>query len=119
MKFAKKCPKCGGEVQTKNLRKSIGLGFVDFPVSQFCMNQVCDWYQDFSEAANADDIKEDIIQIRIPDIKNKISELKKRLPDDIQVLLSRRETQRNLIILGILIFFCIILIFLAPVILRP
>ncbi len=70
MKFADKCPKCGGQIQTKNLRKSIGLGTVDIPVSQFCLNPVCDWYQDFSEAARPGDIKEDVLQIKIPKIKN-------------------------------------------------
>jgi ssDNA-binding Zn-finger/Zn-ribbon topoisomerase 1 len=119
MEFAKKCPKCGGEIQTKNLRKSIGLGTVDIPVAQFCLNPVCSWYQDFSEAKTAEDIREDTVQIRIPLIKKKISELKERLPEEIQVLLSREETQKNLYKLGIVIFFCIILIFLAPAIMRP
>lgn len=58
MKFAEKCPKCGGFVQTKSVRKSIGLGFVEIPVAQFCLNPVCDWYQDFAEAKKPEDIKE-------------------------------------------------------------
>ncbi len=119
MKFAKKCPKCGGQVQTKNLRKSIGLGFVDIPVAQFCLNPACDWYQDFSEAAKAEEIKEDTIQIKIPSLKERIPEIKKRLPKDIQVLLSQKETQKNLLRLGGIIFLCIILIFLIPLIMHP
>ena len=58
MKFAEKCPKCGGFVQTKSVRKSIGLGFVEIPVAQFCLNPVCDWYQDFAETKKPEDIKE-------------------------------------------------------------
>jgi len=58
MKFAEKCPKCGGFVQTKSVRKSIGLGSVEIPVAQFCLNPVCDWYQDFAEARKPEDIKE-------------------------------------------------------------
>ncbi len=78
MKFAENCPKCGGKVQTKNLKKSIGLGIVNIPVAQFCLNPVCNWYQDFSEAAKPDDIKEDIVQIKIPKIKNEINGIKNR-----------------------------------------
>jgi len=78
MKFAEKCPKCQGEVQTKKIKKSIGLGTVDIPVAQFCLNPVCNWYQDFSESAKPDEIKEDVLQIKIPYIKNKISELIKQ-----------------------------------------
>ena len=78
MKFAEKCPKCKGEVQTKKIKKSIGLGTVDIPIAQFCLNPVCNWYQDFSEAAKPDEIKEDVLQIKIPYIKNKISEIKNR-----------------------------------------
>ncbi len=81
MKFAEKCPKCGGEIQTKNLKKSIGLGTVDIPVSQFCLNPVCSWYQDFSEAARPDDIKEDVLQIKIPKINNKIPGIKTRISE--------------------------------------
>jgi plastocyanin len=74
MKFADKCPKCGGNVQTKSVRKSIGIGFVNIPVAQFCLNPVCDWYQDFSEARKPEEIKENVIQIKIPSIKNKLPE---------------------------------------------
>ena len=74
MMFAKKCPKCGGNVQTKSIKKSIGLGFVNIPVAQFCLNPVCDWYQDFAEAREPDEIKEGF-QIKVPSIKS--PELKK------------------------------------------
>jgi plastocyanin len=74
MMFAKKCPKCGGNVQTKSIRKSIGLGFVNIPVAQFCLNPVCDWYQDFAEAKEPEEIKEGF-QIKVPSIKS--PELKK------------------------------------------
>ncbi len=57
MKFAEKCPKCGGFVQTKSIRKSIGLAFVEIPVAQFCLNPVCDWYQDFADIKKPEDIK--------------------------------------------------------------
>ncbi len=76
MKFAEKCPKCSGNVQTKIIKKSIGLGFVDIPVAQFCLNPSCDWYQDFSEQKNPGDIREDILQVKIPSIK-KLPEIKK------------------------------------------
>lgn len=58
MKFAEKCPKCGGFLQTKSVRKSIGLGFVEIPTAQFCLNPVCDWYQDFAEIKPPEEIKE-------------------------------------------------------------
>lgn len=57
MKFAEKCPKCGGFVQTKSIRKSIGFAFMEIPVAQFCLNPVCDWYQDFAETKKPEDIK--------------------------------------------------------------
>lgn len=69
MMFAKKCPKCGGNVQTKSIKKSIGLGFVNIPVAQFCLNPVCDWYQDFAEAKEPEEIKEGF-QIKVPSIKS-------------------------------------------------
>lgn len=91
MKFVEKCPKCKGEVQTKSLKKSIGLGTVKIPVSQFCLNPSCDWFQDFSEAKNPDDPDQDVLQLKIPYLKNKlpgikrhIAELKKKTPDIIK-----------------------------------
>ena len=81
MKFAKRCPKCGGFVQTKSVRKSIGLGFVEIPVAQFCLNPVCDWYQDFAETKKPEDITEGF-QLKIPSmVKNldfKIPEISKK-----------------------------------------
>lgn len=76
MKFAEKCPKCNGFVQTKSVRKSIGLGFVEIPVAQFCLNPVCDWYQDFAESRNPDDIKEGF-HLKAPSIAGKLPEFKK------------------------------------------
>ncbi|MDO9098725.1 MAG: hypothetical protein Q7U60_11475 [Candidatus Methanoperedens sp.] len=84
MKFAKKCPKCGGNVQTKSIKKSIGLGFVNIPVAQFCLNPACDWYQDFAEAKKPEDINENVVQLKIPISKDKISEIKKRMPEIVQ-----------------------------------
>ena len=88
MKFVEKCPKCKGEVQTKSLKKSIGLGIVKIPVSQFCLNPSCDWFQDFSEAKNPEDLDKDVLQLKIPYLKNKlpgmkrqVAELKKKTPD--------------------------------------
>ena len=71
MKFAEKCPKCGGFVQTKSVRKSIGLGFVEIPVAQFCLNPVCDWYQDFAEPRKPQDIKEGY-HLKAPSIEGKL-----------------------------------------------
>lgn len=71
MKYAEKCPKCGGFVQTKSLNKSIGFGSVDIPVAQFCLNPVCDWYQDFAEARRPEDIKEGY-HLKAPSIKGKL-----------------------------------------------
>ncbi|MDP2765989.1 MAG: hypothetical protein Q8O41_00835 [Candidatus Methanoperedens sp.] len=84
MKFAEKCPKCGGNVQTKSIRKSIGLGFVEIPVAQFCLNPTCDWYQDFSEAKKPEEINESVLHIKIPVSKDKMSEIKKLIPEIIQ-----------------------------------
>jgi len=73
--FAKKCPKCGGKVQTKVIKKTIGLGTVDIPVSQFCLNPSCDWYQDFAEAKKPEEIKENVLQIDLPSV-NRLPEIK-------------------------------------------
>jgi hypothetical protein len=74
MKFAEKCPKCGGFVQTKSLTKSIGFGSVEIPVAQFCLNPVCDWYQDFAEARKPEDIKEGY-HLKAPSIKGKLPQI--------------------------------------------
>ncbi|MCX9010116.1 MAG: hypothetical protein OIN66_03235 [Candidatus Methanoperedens sp.] len=114
MKFAEKCPKCGGDVQTKNLKKAIGLGFVDIPVSQFCLNPRCDWYQDFSEAKKAEEIKEGVIQIKVPSIKGKIPEIRKphfQTPGIIQRFIHRKKKGRNILVLGGVIVYILILIF--------
>ncbi len=91
MKYVEKCPKCKGEVQTKSLKKSIGLGIIKIPVSQFCLNPSCDWFQDFSEAKNPEDLNQDVLQLNIPYVKNKmpglkrqIAELKKKNPNIIK-----------------------------------
>ncbi len=97
MKFAEKCPKCSGFVQTKSVRKSIGLGFVEIPVAQFCLNPVCDWYQDFAEARRPEEIKEGY-HLKAPFIEGKMPRL--NMP-----VLSRNHT----IILGS--FLAIIIIY--------
>jgi hypothetical protein len=79
MKFVEKCPKCKGEVQTKSLKKSIGLGIVKIPVSQFCLNPSCDWFQDFSEAKNPDDLDKDVLQLKMPVLKNKLPEIRRQI----------------------------------------
>lgn len=117
MKFTEKCPKCGGDVQTKNLRKAIGLGFVDIPVAQFCLNPKCDWYQDFSEAKKAEDIKEGVLQIKVPSIKGKLPEIKKpqlRLPDVIQRIISHKKTGRNILLAGVIVYILILIFYLVP-----
>lgn len=119
MKFVEKCPKCKGEVQTKSLKKSIGLGTVKIPVSQFCLNPSCDWFQDFSEAKNPEDLDQDVLQLNIPYLKNKLpeikrlaAELKKKTPDIIK--------QNMLVVRGAaaVIIFSILLILLLSF-LRP
>lgn len=80
MKFAKNCPKCGGNVQTKSIKKSIGLGFVNIPVAQFCLNPTCDWYQDFSEARKPEELEENVLQVKIPVSKERMAEIKKMTP---------------------------------------
>ncbi len=111
MKFAERCPKCGGEVQTKSVKKSIGLGFVDIPTAQFCLNPQCDWYQDFSETKKPDEIKEDVLQIKLPSIKDRIPEIKKpQMGAELtQKFSSRKGTPRNAIALGGVIVFIVIL----------
>jgi hypothetical protein len=91
MKFVEKCPKCRGKVQAKTLKKSIGLGFVKIPVSQFCLNPSCDWYQDFAEAKSPEELDQDVLQLKIPLIKNwsheirlRIAEIKEKSPDIIR-----------------------------------
>jgi plastocyanin len=73
MKYAEKCPKCGGFVQTKSIRKSIGLGFVEIPIAQFCLNPVCDWYQDFAQPRNPEDIKEGY-HLKAPSFEGKLTQ---------------------------------------------
>jgi plastocyanin len=111
MKFVERCPKCRGEVQTKSVKKSIGLGFVDIPTAQFCLNPQCDWYQDFSETKKPDEIKEDVLQIKLPSIKDKIPELKKppTSAEITQKSFSRKGNLRNVIVLGGVIVFIVIL----------
>lgn len=75
MRFAEKCPKCGGFVQTKSVRKSIGLGFVEIPIAQFCLNPVCDWYQDFAEARKPEHIKEGY-HLKAPSLERKLPQFK-------------------------------------------
>ncbi len=111
MKFVERCPKCGGEVQTKSVKKSIGLGFVDIPTAQFCLNPQCDWYQDFSETKKPDEIKEDVFQIKLPSIKDKISEIKKPHTgtEVTQKYPALKGSLRNVIVLGGVIVFIVIL----------
>ncbi len=80
MKFAKKCPKCGGDVQTKSIKKSIGLGFVNIPVAQFCLNPKCDWYQDFSEAKKPEELEGAALQVKIPVSKQRMAEIRRVTP---------------------------------------
>ncbi|MDD5616107.1 MAG: hypothetical protein PHH85_07895 [Candidatus Methanoperedens sp.] len=119
MKFVEKCPKCKGEVQTKSLKKSIGLGFVKIPVSQFCLNPSCDWYQDFTEAKSPEELDQDVLQLKIPLIKNRlpgirlrVAELKEKTPDIIK--------QNMLVVKGAIavIVFSIFLVFVLSF-LRP
>ncbi len=84
MKFAKKCPKCGGDVQTKSIKKSIGLGFVNIPVAQFCLNPTCEWYQDFSEAKKPEELEGTALQVKIPVSKEKMTEIKRKTPSVIK-----------------------------------
>ncbi len=80
MKFANKCPKCGGDVQTKSIKKSIGLGFVNIPVAQFCLNPTCDWYQDFSEAKKPEELDGTALQVKIPVSKERMAEIRRVTP---------------------------------------
>ncbi|MDP2846114.1 MAG: hypothetical protein Q8N79_08620 [Candidatus Methanoperedens sp.] len=105
MMFAKKCPKCGGNVQTKSIKKSIGLGFVNIPVAQFCLNPACDWYQDFAEAKKPEDINENVVQLKIPISKDKISEIKKRMPEIVQKNMMVVKGVIVVIVLSILLIF--------------
>lgn len=119
MKFVETCPKCSGKVQTKSLKKAIGLGFVKIPVSQFCLNPSCEWFQDFSEAASSQEPDQDVLQVRIPiigywmpEIRRRFYELKENTPQIIK--------QNMLVVKGIIavIVFSIIVIFLLSL-LRP
>lgn len=105
MKFSEKCPKCGGNVQTKSIRKSIGLGFVNIPVAQFCLNPACDWYQDFSEAKKPEEFNESVLHIKIPVSKDKMSEIKKRIPEIIQKNMMVVKGAIVVIVLSLLLMF--------------
>jgi hypothetical protein len=102
MKFAEKCPKCNGFVQTKSVRKSMGLGFVEIPVAQFCLNPVCDWYQDFAESKNPAEIKEGF-HLNVPSV----TELKK------PVITGKHITVLACII-GIIVIYFFISFFIPP-----
>ena len=104
MKFAEKCPKCGGFVQTKSVRKSIGLGFVEIPVAQFCLNPVCDWYQDFAETRKPEDIKEGF-QLKIPSVDRKLPAFKKpefKIPE-----ISKNQMIALAAIIGLIVIYTI------------
>ncbi len=117
MMFAKKCPKCGGNVQTKSIKKSIGLGFVNIPVAQFCLNPVCDWYQDFSEAKKSEDINENVVQLKIPVSKDRIAEIKKQMPEIVQKNMMVVKGIIVVIVLSLLLIY--MLSFLQPATPRP
>lgn len=105
MMFAKKCPKCGGKVQTKAVKKAIGLGTVDIPVSQFCLNPSCDWYQDFAEVKKPEEIKENVLQIGLPNV-NKLPKVSK-FPE----IKKPAITSKHIIALGgIVVVFLVLLI---------
>ncbi|VVB84827.1 Uncharacterised protein [uncultured archaeon] len=106
MKFVEKCPKCKSEVQTKSLKKSIGLGFVNIPVSQFCLNPSCDWFQDFTEAKSPEDLDRDVLNIKIP-IGHSIFELKEKMPDIIKQNMMVVKGVAAVIIFSILIMLLI------------
>ncbi len=111
MKFAERCPKCGGFVQTKSVRKSIGLGFVEIPVAQFCLNPVCDWYQDFAETRKPEDIKEGF-QLKIPSIDRKLPAFKNpefKIPE-----ISRNQMIALAAIIGLIVIYTIFT-YLVPV----
>lgn len=107
MKFAERCPKCGGSVQTKSVRKSIGLGFVNIPVAQFCLNPGCDWYQDFSEARKPEEIEENVLQIKIPVSKDRMAEIKKMLPEVIRENMMVVKGAIVVIVLSILLIYAL------------
>ncbi len=113
MMFAKKCPKCKGNVQTKSIRKSIGLGFVNIPVAQFCLNPACDWYQDFTEIKKPEETDETVVQLKIPVSKDKLTEIKKRLPETVQ--------KNMMVVKGIIvvIVFSLLLIFMLQFLQPP
>lgn len=106
MKFAEKCPKCGGFVQTKSVRKSIGLGFVEIPIAQFCLNPVCDWYQDFAEPRKPEEIKEGY-HLKAPS-------LERRLPQFKMPVLSRNHMIAMGSVFAIIIIYFLIA-FLTPI----
>lgn len=102
MKFAEKCPKCSGFVQTKSVRKSIGLGFVEIPVAQFCLNPVCDWYQDFAEVKKPEDIKEGF-QFKIPSLDRKLPGIKK--PEFKTPEISKNQMIAFAVIIGFIVIY--------------
>ncbi len=103
MKFANKCPKCGGNVQTKSIKKSIGLGFVNIPVAQFCLNPTCDWYQDFSDAKKPEELRETVLQVKIPVSKDRMAEIKKITPRIIKENMTAVKGAIVVIILSLLL----------------
>jgi plastocyanin len=104
MKFAEKCPKCGGFVQTKSVRKSIGLGSIEIPVAQFCLNPVCDWYQDFAETKRPEDIKEGF-QLKIPSMNRKLPVFKK--PEFKKPEISKNQMIAISAIIGLIIIYAL------------
>ncbi len=113
MMFAKKCPKCRGDVQTKSIRKSIGLGFVNIPVAQFCLNPACDWYQDFAETKKPEETDETVVQLKIPVSKDKISEIKEHIP---RIIKQNMRVVKGIIVV---IVFSLLLIFMLQFLQPP
>ncbi len=115
MKFAEKCPKCHGFVQTKSVTKSIGLGFVEIPVAQFCLNPVCDWYQDFAETKKPEDIKEGF-QLNIPSVNKKLPAFKKpefKIPE-----ISKNQMIALGVIIGLIVIYTIFTYFVPVILIR-
>ncbi len=75
-----KCPKCGNFLITKTIKKQLGQGSIDYPVSQFCPK--CNWSKDLTGAGDivpkppaipAEEIKKEVQKpaVAFTPVKNK------------------------------------------------
>ncbi|MDL5502673.1 MAG: hypothetical protein QSU88_05595, partial [Candidatus Methanoperedens sp.] len=84
---------------------------VEIPVAQFCLNPVCDWYQDFAETKKPEDIEEGF-HLKIPSIDRKLPAYKKPVFKKPEI--SRNQVIALAAIIGLIVIY-IVFTYFVPV----